>query len=94
MKKCEILGFGQYEDKETHDQKLRILLGVDSTNEKYTGLQIATAFLDYDSQLERNLKGYFEDKEELQAYYETTDNIVTGKTKVSKIHIRTKEQTE
>lgn len=88
-KECIILGFGDYENKETGEKLLRILIGVDSISDKYKGIMVAPAvFLNYDEELKDKLTEYIEDKgENLKAYYKTTDNILTGKTKVSDIII-------
>lgn len=83
MKECEIFGFGKFNDKETNEEMLRILIGVESNNEKYTGIMATTIFLPYDKNLEDDLE--YARKNKKKASYETTDNIITGKTKVSKI---------
>lgn len=88
MKECKILGYGTYTDKETHEEKLRVVLGVESLKDNYYGIQPAVAFLEKDDILIMELSNYIKNPSSYQAYYETTDNIVTGKTKVSKIIIK------
>lgn len=85
MKQCEIIGFGKFNDKETNEETFRILVGIDSTNEKYTGLMATTIFLPYNKDLEEDLK--YAVKNKIKASYETTDNIISGKTKVTKITV-------
>ena len=89
MKNCKILGFGSYTDKETQEQKLRIVIAYDSKNEKYYGLSVAAAFLDYDSLLERQLKNYINEESKYKAMYEVSSDIGT-KTKITKIEISEK----
>ena len=85
MKECEIYGYGKYKEKETQEDMLRIVIGIDSRNDNYVGTMITTAFLPYDKQLEDDLEYAIKNKK--YATYETTDNIITGKTKVSKITV-------
>ena len=88
MKECEILGYGTFADKETGEALLRILIGIKSKSDKYVGTMVAPpVFLSYDESLEYDLKKYINKKDNFKAYYESTDNIITGKTKVSKIVI-------
>lgn len=83
MKQCTIIGFGKYEDKESKDEMLRIIIGVSSTSEKYTGTMVVPVHLVYEKNLEENLKNAIETGEIVE--YTTTDNIVTGKTRVNKL---------
>lgn len=85
MKECKILGYGKFNEKETNNEMLRIVLGIDSNNENYKGTMVTTAFLDYSKDLEDELN-YAIDNNKM-ASYETTDNIITGKTKISKITV-------
>lgn len=85
MKECKIIGYGKFKDKDTQEEMLRIVIGIDSTNENYKGTMITTAFLPYDKDLEDDLD--YAIKNNKKASYETTDNIITGKTKVSKITV-------
>ena len=85
MKECEIFGYGKFKDKDTQEEMLRIVIGIDSRNDNYVGTMITTAFLPYDKDLEDDLD--YAIKNNKKASYETTDNIITGKTKVSKITV-------
>ena len=89
MKNCKILGFGSYQDKDTQEQKLRIIIAYDSKNEKYYGLSVAAAFLDYDASFERQLKNYVDNESKYNATYEVSQDIGT-KTKITKIIINEK----
>ena len=87
-KECKVLGYGKYPDKETGEMMLRVLIGIKSDNEKYYGTMIAPAiFLKYDEQLEESLKYAIDNRDLVKAYYTTTDNIITGKTKVDAIYV-------
>ena len=84
-KECKILGYGNCTLTETGEMKLRVVIGVKSNSEKYTGLMVAPAiYLDYNENLEENLYNAIND-ENIKCYYETSDNIITGKTKVTNI---------
>ena len=85
-KKCLILGYGTFEDKDTHDEMLRITMAIESNSEKYKGLMATNVFLKSNQILKETLDSAINDKS-LDVYYETTDNIITGKTKVSNIFI-------
>ena len=85
MKECEIFGYGKFKDKDTQEEMLRIVMGIDSRNDNYVGTMITTAFLPYDKDLEDDLN--YAIKNNKTANYESTDNIITGKTKVSKITV-------
>ena len=87
-KECRVFGYGKYPDKETGEMMLRVLIGIKSENEKYYGMMIAPAiFLKYDEQLEESLKYAIDNKNLTRTYYTTTDNIITGKTKVDAIYV-------
>ncbi|HIT12250.1 MAG TPA: hypothetical protein IAB58_05610 [Candidatus Pelethosoma merdigallinarum] len=87
-KECKVFGYGKYPDKETGEMMLRVLIGIKSENEKYYGMMIAPAiFLKYDEQLEESLKYAIDNKNLTRTYYTTTDNIITGKTKVDAIYV-------
>ncbi len=88
MKECKILGYGTYVDKETNETKLRVVIGVYRNDDKYIGYQVAPAFLDYTDELSTEIVKYLKDDSNKIAYYETTDNIFTGRTKISKIIIK------
>ena len=86
-KECKVLGFGKCVIKDTGEAMLRILIGVQSNNENYTGLMVAPpVFLSYNENLERDLSMAIRN-ENIQTYYTTTDNIISGKTKVSSIFV-------
>lgn len=83
-KKCKILGFGEFTDKETGELMLRILISVTSNREKYYGRMVPPAiFFNYDEELKENLINSIKNENECE--YTTTDDIVTGKTKVNHI---------
>ncbi len=81
-KECTIIGFGKYKSKETNEEMLRIIIGIDSISENYTGTMVVAVHLDYSGELEEQLKNAYELGEIVQ--YTTTDNIVTGKTRINK----------
>lgn len=84
-KECFIIGFGSYAEKETGEMMLRILLGIKSNSENYIGMMVAPpVYLKYSEDLEENLKEAINDSN-IKTYYTTTDNIITGKTKVDNI---------
>ena len=89
MKECEILGFGSYTDKETGEQKLRIVIAYKSNNDKYFGKNVAAAFLDYDNLLEMQLKNYINQPNIYNAKYNLSEEIGT-KTKITNILITEK----
>lgn len=88
-KECIILGYAPYEEKETLKKMLRILIGTNSDKENYKGIMVAPpVYLDYKEELVNLLNAYLDDEsKQVKAYYKTTDNIFTGKTKVSDIII-------
>lgn len=84
-KKCEILGYSKCTVKETNEDMFRICIVIDSQRENYSGKESLYIFLPYDHELENNLNNYLKSELRKSIYYETTDNIVSGKTKVSKL---------
>lgn len=79
-KKCNVLGFKPYIDKNTQEEMVRIIITVVNDDEEYTGLVPVCVFLKQENNILYNLKtAYFEKKE---CYYITKENIATGKTKV------------
>lgn len=79
MNKCRIFGFNEFTNK--NDEKiLRIVIGIESQNERYKGLIPTTVFLKSNDNLIETLKYSIDTKEEI--YYECSNNIVTGKTKI------------
>ena len=87
MKECKILGHQKCTIKDSQEEMLRICLAILSARENYVGMESTYIFLPYSDELKTNIDTYFRN-DDLTAYYETTDNIVTGKTKVSKIIIK------
>ena len=86
MKKCKIIGYGKFEDKETKEEMLRIVIGIPSNNDKYIGTMTTTVFLEYSEQLEHELNEAL--NLDSVVYYQTSDNIITGKTKITKLELR------
>ena len=87
-KECKVLGFGKYPDKESGEMMIRVLISINSDHENYYGEMIPPAvFLKYDEELEKNLKFAIDNRDNAKVYYTTTDNIITGKTKVNAIFI-------
>ena len=62
---------------------LRIIIGVDSISENYVGTMVVAVHMDYNKDLEEDLKKAIETGEIVE--YTTTDNIVSGTTKVNKL---------
>ena len=83
MKQCTIIGYGKYKKKETQEEMLRIIIGVDSISENYVGTMVVAVHMDYNKNLEEDLKKAIETGEIVE--YTTTDNIVSGTTKVNKL---------
>lgn len=84
-KECIIIGYGKYSEKDTGEIMLRILIGINSQSESYYGIQVAPpVYLPFNEVLEDNLKNAIDDRE-IKTYYTTTDNIISGKTKVNNI---------
>lgn len=83
-KKCKILGFGEFTDKETGELMLRILISVPSNRKNYYGRMVPKAvFLNYDDEVKEKLIKSIDN--DLECKYMTTDDIVTGLTKVIQI---------
>ena len=85
-KKCKILGYMPWNNKETHEELLRICISIKSDDDRYFGDKATYILLSYNSELENRIKGYI-NKEYNNAYYKTTDDIISGKTKVTEIVI-------
>lgn len=83
-KKCRILGYQRCTVKETKEDMYRICMCVDSERENYIGEEALYIFLPIDTILEKNLNNYLNGSLK-NAYYKSTDNIITGKTKVSEL---------
>ena len=82
MKECTIIGYGKYKKKETQEEMLRIIIGVDSISENYVGIMVVAVHMDYNKDLEEDLNNAIKTGEMVK--YTTTDNIVSGTTKVNK----------
>ena len=85
MKKCKIIGYGKFEDKDSKKEMLRIVIGIPSNSENYTGTMVTIAFLEYSDKLCNNLDKAI--NENLEMYYQTSDNIITGKTKITELEL-------
>lgn len=83
MKKCKIIGYAPCENKETKEELFRIVIGIPSISEKYKGTMTTTAFLEKTNELEKILDKAITNN--IDVYYETSENIITGKTKITKI---------
>ena len=84
MNECRIIGYKPCKNKETQENLLRIIIEVNSPDEKQIGNDCVVCFLEDTEQL-RNVLNDSREKG-LQLYYETTDNIITGKTKIKNFH--------
>lgn len=82
-KECKILGYHEVTIKESGEVMYRICISVESTKDKYVGNESIYVFLPIDDELKETLDYAIENNS--TAYYTTTDNIITGKTKVSNI---------
>lgn len=83
-KECKILGFQECTVKDTGELMLRICISIKSSRENYYGDESTFIFLPLSEALKNKLKMAIDD-EDTQAYYTTTDNIISGKTKVNNI---------
>ena len=83
-KECKILGFQECTVKDTGELMLRICISIKSNRENYYGDESTFIFLPLSEELKNKLKMAIDD-EDTQAYYTTTDNIISGKTKVNNI---------
>ena len=86
MKKCKIIGYGKVTTKETKEEMLRIVIGIPSISDKYIGTMTTVVFLEYSKQLEEELQEAIE--KNLEVYYQTSDNIISGTTKITKLELR------
>lgn len=84
MKECKVIGYQECTIKDTHEEMLRICLQIKSSRENYVGDESVYIFLPNEEKLKSDIEKYL-NKEYFKCTYETTDNIVTGKTKVSKL---------
>ena len=89
MKECRILGYKPYDEKDenkklTGKKMLRIIITIDSTeNSGYIGRIPVPVYLDYNEELCLELSKVIENEAVIK--YETEENILTGKTKVSRL---------
>lgn len=89
-KTCKILGFRPYDEKDenkkpTGNKMLRIVMRIKPQIDDYYGETPVTVFLPYNEEFEKDLKKAYD--QDLTCEYKTTDNIVTGTTKVTSIII-------
>jgi|GEM_PF-6873336 hypothetical protein len=84
MKECYIIGYKPCQNKETKENLLRIIIEIKSQDEKLIGNNAIICFLNDTEELRNFLNEAIENN--TKVYYETTDNIETGKTKITKFH--------
>ena len=84
MKECYIIGYKPCQNKETKEDLLRIIVEIKSKDEKLVGNNVIVCFLEDNEELRNFLNEAIENN--TKVYYETTDNIETGKTKITKFH--------
>lgn len=89
-KECKITGFRQYDEKDenkkpTGNKMLRIEIRIKPNIKDYYGEKGVVIFLPYNEEFEKDLKKAYD--QNLICEYKTTDNIVTGTTKVTNIII-------
>lgn len=87
-KECKILGFKPYDEKDenkklTGNKMLRIFITIEPNDSEYYGEVAIPVFLPYNEEFEKDLKKAYDHN--LTCEYKTTDNIITGKTKVTSI---------
>ena len=88
-KKCKIIGYSIFNKKddngkETGEQFLRIILGIKSDAKSYYGTIVAPAlFLEYSEELEKQLRTAIDEEKIIS--YETEENILTGKVKITSL---------
>lgn len=89
-KVCKVLGYKVYDEKDenqklTGNKMFRIIITIDPKIDNFYGETPVAVFLPYNEEFEKDLKKAINNDE--KCYYKTTDNIVTGKTKVTSIII-------
>lgn len=83
-KKCKIIGYGKYTDKENGQLMLRILVCIDSNKDNYYGKMIPPAlFFECNDDLDNHLKKAIDNED--YVYYESTDDIITNSSKICKL---------
>lgn len=85
MKTCTVIGYNDYIQKETNEKFLRILVGIDPKSDKFKGLSVILVYLPYTEELKQDLDLSIDNG--LMCEYTTTDNILTGKTKISTLKV-------
>lgn len=90
MKECKILGFKAYDEKDeskklTGNKMIRIIIAVKPIDNSYYGIIPVPVYLKFSEELERNLMDAIDN--DLDVSYETEENILTGKTRVSNLII-------
>lgn len=89
MKECRILGYKPYDEKDenkklTGKKMLRIIITINSIeNSGYIGRIPVPVYLEYNEDLVYMLSDSINNEKTIK--YETEENILTGKTKVSKL---------
>lgn len=89
MKSCKVLGYKAYDEKDenkklTGKKMLRIIITIDSDeNDDYIGKIPVPVYLEYEEDLCSDLSNCINSNKTIK--YETKENILTGKTKVSKL---------
>ena len=85
-RKCKLIGFSKFAEKETGVMKLRVVVGIESISENYKGIMVVPAvFLDYTEQLYELLNKALNN--ECNIEYVTRENIITVKTKIVQLKI-------
>ena len=82
----EILSYQPCVDKINGLALYRIVLTYkDENTTKLVGRQVASCYLEQTQELFDNLDNYFKNPNAYDISYKTTDNIATGKTKITKL---------
>ncbi len=88
-KNCKVLGYKAYDEKDnekklTGKKMLRVIITIESNEENgYIGRIPVAVYFEYDQNLCIQLSKVINSEETIK--YETSENILTGKTKVSKL---------
>ncbi len=85
MKECKVIGYQECIVKDSQEEMFRICITVKADDEKYRGEKAVYIFLPKEEKLKIDLDNYL-DKKYYKCTYETTDNIISGKTKVTKLN--------
>ena len=84
MKECFIIGYKPCQNKETKEDLLRIIISKKSDDINHVGLTAIVCFLEPTDELKNVLDTSIKNGQAV--YYETTDNIETGKTRIKSFH--------